>query len=380
MRPIRALIIPFVLAASASASSTPPAAEDPAQAQTAQEQRVSVTFSATDAQGHPIRGLSIEQVLVYENSRAVQTLEVRDASELPLHLGIVLLASKTKFGQEQAAAIELAQKALRPGKDEAFVITAGGDKPWPNSRLNWLTDPSAVAEAVRGLDRNIGLPDMFNYALTTDAAGVERMSLQRYNTTGGFSIFDVVWAMMKNDPRPARRAVVIFRLASAHSPGFGQQSVLASDDNHNRVITIAQSLGVSFFTIGVEDPLPMAESARADIANTYDPVRGGQGSSAREYDQRLARERELQYTAGRHNVDRIADETGGRPWWTTKKNYSDAVVGIANELAARYIVSFPLATGPASVPVHPLKVQVTGAAHVLAPRAYIVPTEQKANQ
>ncbi len=376
---MRTLLLSLVLAGFAPASSTPPAERGPAQAQTAQEQRVSVTFSASDAQGHLIRGLSNEHVLVYENNRAVQTLEVRDASELPLHLGIVLLAAKNKFDQEQAAAIELAQKVLRPGKDAAFVITAGGDKPWPNPRLNWLTDPSAVAEAVRRLDRNTGLPDMFNYELTTDSAGLARMSLQRYNRTGGFSIFDVVWAMMQNDPRPARRAVVIFRLASAPRPGRGQLSTQASDDNHNRVITIAQSLGVSLFTIGVEDPSPRADNSRTDIAATYNPTQAGQGSSARAYDQVLARERELQYTQGRHNVDRIADETGGRSWWTTKKNYSDAVVGIANDLAARYVLSFPLASGPASGPVHPLKVQVTGAAHVSAPRAYIVPTEQKAN-
>jgi len=366
MRFVKTLIVPFMLAASVSAQ--------------VPEQRVSVAFSATDAKGNPIRDLSKEQVFVYDNNQPVPTLDVQNASDLPLHLGIVLLASKKNFNQEQAAVIELAQKVLRPGKDQAFIVTAGGEKPWPNPRLDWLTDTSAVAETVRGLDKNTGLPDAFNYQLTTDSMGTRRLAVQNYNVVGGSSVFDVVWAMMKTDPGPARRAVVIFRRATAHSPGFGERSSQAGEDNHHRVITMAQVLGVAVFTIGVEDQLPALETARSDIGNVYAPQSAGEGSAARVYDQNLAREKELQYSAGRHNVDRIADETGGRSWWTTKKNYSDAVAGIANELAAQFVVSFAPATGPAAGAVHPLKVQVSRATRVSAPRAYILPTEKKANQ
>ena len=85
-------------------------------------------------------------------------IDVQKAADLPLDLGIVLLASQKKFDQEQAAAIDLAQKLLRPGVDRAFVITAGGDKPWTNSQIAWLTDPSAVATTIHGLDKNQGLP------------------------------------------------------------------------------------------------------------------------------------------------------------------------------------------------------------------------------
>jgi VWFA-related protein len=366
------LTVTFMLASSVSAQETTPTGKSATPAQATPEQHISLMFSATDSSGNPIRGLTKEQVFVYENNQLAPTIAVKDASEMPLDLGIVLLASKKKFDQEQAAAIDLAQRVLRPGTDRAFVVTAGGEKPWPNPSVNWLTDNSAVAEAIRGLDKNAGLPDLFNYKLDTDEASLSRLSIQHYNTTGGFSVFDVIWAMMKTDPKPARRAVVIFRLASAHSPGFGERSGRASEANHDHVIAMAESLGVSFFTIGVEDPLPSVETARDAITHSYaGSVHEGGTGNARAYDQHLARNLELQYSAGRDNVERIANETGGRSWWTIKKNYTDAVAGIAGDLASRYVVIFVPSEGPPVAPSHHLKVQVSQAAHVSAPRAYI---------
>jgi hypothetical protein len=328
-------------------------------AQTTPARRAAVMFSATDANGNPIRPLAKESVSLSDDGAAVQTLEVGDASELPLHLGIVLLASKTKFDQEQAAAIELAQKVLRPGKDEAFVVTAGGDKLWPNPHIGWLKDPSTVVEAIRELDQNTGLPDLFNYEIKMDSTGFASITRENFNRQGGFSVFDAVWALTMNNPKVARRAVVIFRLASTHSPGTFEDNVVAIAENHTRVITTAQSLGVSFFTIGVEDPSMSLETVETDFA-PHD----------RANEQELDRAKIRLYAAGRHNVDRIADETGGRSWWTNKKNYSHAVEGIVKELAARNYVIFVPASHLTAKPVYPLKVQVTGASHVSAPHAY----------
>jgi VWFA-related protein len=372
MHLIKLLIVPLVLASSLFALVKPPQEAQTAPAQTATEQRVSVLFSATDGHGNSLRELTKEQVTVTENNQPAQTLQVQDVSDLPLHLGIVLLASKKKFDQEQAAAIDLAQKVLRPGKDKAFVITAGGEKPWPNEKIPWLTDTPAIADAIRALDKNAGLADLFNYQVTTDTTSLGRMSLQTIQTTGGGSVFDIIWAVMKTDPRPARRAVVIFRLGSAHAPGFGERNGRASEENHMRVIRIAQLLGVSFFTIGVEDPLPAGDPSRNTIGETYTSIHAGQTGNSRAYDQGLARQMDFQYSAGRDNVNRIADETGGRPYWTTKKNYTDAIAAISNELSARYVVSFVAVATPPAAPVHPIKVLVAGAAHVSAPRAYIV--------
>lgn len=372
MRLVKILAVLFVLAGAGFAQVMPPQETGQSPAQRAPEHAISVIVSATDGQGNPLRDLTKESVTVSENNQALETARVQEAWDLPLDLGIVLLTSKDKFDQEKAAAIELAQKVLRPGKDRAFVVTAAGNKPWPSPKLDWLTDSSAVADTIRGLDKNAGLPDMFNYVLNTDAAGTGRHSVQTYNKSNGFSFFDVVWAMMKTDPRPVRRAVVIFRLPMRHAPGAGEQSTRACEENHNTVITAAQVLGVSFFTVGIDDAITGTDTAGKNIQRTYMPLHNGNSVTSRQYDQDTDRFNEIQFTAGRNNVIRIADETGGRAYWPAKKNYTDAVASIASELSARYVVSFVPPDKSTPSPVHPIKVQVAGAAHVSAPRAYIV--------
>jgi VWFA-related protein len=366
------------------------------------DQNVSFICSATDANGVPLRELTIGQVSITDGTRPAQMVSVQDASNLPIDLGIVLLASKPKFDQEQAAAVELAQKLMRPGKDKVFVITANGDKSWSTPNIPWMTDPAAVATVVRGLDKTTGLPDPFNYSLATDSVGIKRNSVQTYSAADGFSVFDVIWLMMKNDPRPAQRAVVIFRQPLAHGPGLaatksdtssnqagmmmgggtgqtegmsrdGQQVATTSEATHTRVIATAQTMGVSFFTIGLEDTVPQAQTASANIKRDYMAMHDGNTVSARQYDEDMDRQRELQYTTGRSNVERIADETGGRPMWTNKKNYSDAIASIVSELSSRYIVSFAPAGGSDAGSLRLMKVQVSGAGHVSAPRAYVSP-------
>ncbi|MGH9712093.1 MAG: hypothetical protein ACRD5M_02195 [Candidatus Acidiferrales bacterium] len=372
MRLIHILAVFFVLVAAGFAQVMLGQETGTAPPQRAPERTINVVVSATDAHGNPLRDLTKENVTISENNQPLVTARVQDASDLPLDLGIVLLASKDKFDQEKAAVIEIAQKVLRPGKDRAFIVTAAGDKPWPSPNLNWQMQSSAVADTVRGLDKNAGLPDLFNYVLNTDTVGTSRLSIQTFNKSSGFSVFNVVWAMMKTDPRPVRRAVVIFRLPMAHAPGAGEQSSRACEENHNNVIATAQMLGVSFFTIGLDDAMPGTDTARKNIQRTYMPLHDGNSVDARQYDQDTDRFNELQFTAGRNNVIRIADETGGRPLWPAKKNFTDAVDSIVSELSARYVVSFVPPDKSAASPLHPIKVQVAGAAHVSAPRAYVM--------
>lgn len=371
MRLIKILAVLFVLAAAAFAQVMPRQDSGSAPAQRAPERTISVPVSATDGHGNPLRDLTKESVTISENNQPLETAKVQEASDLPLDLGIVMLASKDKFDQEKAAAIELAQKIVRPGKDRVFIVTAAGDRPWPSPKLDWQTDTAAISDTIRGLDKNAGLPDLFNYVLNTDAVGTNRLSIQTFNKGSGFSVFNVVWAMMKTDPRPVRRAVVIFRLPMTHAPGAGEQSSRACEENHNTVIAAAQLLGVSLFTIGLDDAMTGIDTARKNMARTYMPLHDGNSVDTRQSDQDTDRFNELQFTAGRNNVIRIADETGGRAYWPSKKNYTDAVASIASELSARYVVSFVPPDKSAASPVHPIKVQVAGAAHVSAPRAYI---------
>jgi VWFA-related protein len=317
-----------------------------------QMRRVSILVSVTDRSGNPVRDLGKDQLSVMDNGQPGAILEVQSASDLPLDLAIVLLASKSNFAQQQAAAIDLAHRVLRPNVDQAFVVTAGGDKTRPNARLEWQTDPAAIEKAIRDLDSNTGLPDVFQFELSTDTVANSRMNIQHYST-GGYSVFNVIWTMFKADPKPARHAVTIFRSASAHSPGFSPDYEKVVESEHKRVIAEAQQTRASFYVIGVEDPKPVS----LRLTQSYSTIHAGPGGATRVYDENLERARERAYNAGRANLERMADQTGGGVWWGSKKNYPDAVAGIVNALNAGYIVRYEVPASPAAVFEHLLQVK-----------------------
>lgn len=366
---------PLAAAAPASGPSTPTVPT----ANTSQR-GVRIMFTATDSNGGPIRDISKEQVTVIVNEQAGQVLDVQSASDVPLDLAIVLLSSKDKFNQEQAAAIELVQKVIRPGKDRAFVVTARGEKPWPNPRVNWSTDLAALAQTIRDLDKGAGLPDAFTYEVKIDASHLDRMYTQPIATPPGFTFFNVIFAMMQTDPRPVRKAVVLFRTPMAHAPGWGARSSELSDQTHAQIIGIAQGMGIAFYTVGSDEQVAAVDAARADLGSSYTPIHSGAGGATRVQDQSILAWKNEQFNAGRSNVERLANESGGRAYWTSKKNYSDAIAGIVNELAGRYVLIFapPDVSSGAKGPGRPVKVQVARAAHVSVARMFVVP-EKKLN-
>jgi len=335
---------------------------------------VPVLISVTDGSGNPMMGLAKEQLTILDTNQAVQPLQLLKASDIPLHLGIVLLSSPASFSQQQAATIDLVQKAIRPNVDEAFVVTARGKKPWPSDRLDWKQDPAELAKIIRGLDRDAGLPDAFNFEMKTDETGGDenrgRSTLQTY-AGSGVTVFDAVYSMMNSDPRPSRRVLVIFREPWSHSPGFGIRANTAVEGQLMRVIGVAQEMHTTIFVVGLEDTRFNGITDNT-IGKTYISLHagedGGAGTASRQYDRDMERERMHAYDNGKSNVQRMAAETGGATFWSTKKNYSDAVSAIANQIGGQYLVIF--SPGDVPGPVHPLKITTSNGAHVLAQTAF----------
>jgi VWFA-related protein len=310
--------------------------------------------TVTDRSGQPFRDLANDRIFITDNSQTGQVLEVRSADQLPLDLGIVLLASKPDFAQQQTAAIELSRKILRPDVDHAFVLVAGGDRPWTKLNVEWQSDPATLEKVIKNLDHNAGLPDAFAWNFSSANGGVNfRMNLQEY-VVGGTGVFNVIWKMMKTDPRPVRRAVVLFRSAWAHSPGYGDTVTQIIDAKHSRVIADAQQLWIPLYIIGLEEPPPPAPAA---LSQTYSPIQTGAGGYNRVYDQELEKFRDRAYKFGQVNLERMATETGGKIWWNGKKNYSDAVAGIQNALNSAYAVVYSTPLTAAS-PQHGVDLRV----------------------
>ena len=334
-----------------------------------QQRRVTVLMSATDRNGNPLAEFTKQQVAVSDNGQPGEILDLRSADSIPLDLAIVLLASRGDFKQQQAAAIDLATKVLRPNTDHAFVLVAGGNKAWPNSRIEWLADTTSVEKVIKHLDPDSGMPDAFAFDFSSDNAGMNRRLNVQHYTGGGSSVFNILWQMMETDPRPVRRAVAIFRNAWAHSSGAGDRIGQVVDSEHSTVIRDAQRLWVPFYILAVPEPTAVPTS----LSKTYSPIQTGEGGYNRVYDQEIEKFRERARSSGEVNLEKIAIGTGGRVWLSSgKKNYSDVVNEIATLIKSSYALTYSVPVTPGGGPEHTLELHVKDSSvHVRFQKAYL---------
>jgi VWFA-related protein len=300
-----------------------------------------ILIGALDPTGMPVDDLNKDQLQIIDSGQGASPVIVRKASELPLDLGIVLYADPSTFSQQQTAAIELIKKIIRPGKDHAFVLSAGGTKGWADANIPWQDDPAVIEKTIQGLDRSTGLGDPFGFYFDRAATGMGRGTLEHFGNKDGNdapSVFGVTWAMFKSDPRPVRKAVIIVRDALSHSPGFSGRYSPAVEAYITNVIANAQMLGVPFYVIGLED-LNIG-AATTNIGVTTTGIHPGQAAALRTADDNMEKARRIAYDAGRSNVSRLADSTGGHAWWSTKRNFSDATEQIAKDITGQYVLIF----------------------------------------
>jgi VWFA-related protein len=301
--------------------------------------RKGILIGALDSAGSPVDGLNKDELQVMDSGQAATPLMVRKASDLPLDLGIVLYADPATFSGQQTAAIDLIKKIIRPDVDHAFVIAAGGSRPWSNGNLQWQNDIGELTKTTEGLERNTGFSDPFGYALKTDRTGLDRNSMQYFGGANGApSVFGVIWQMMKSDARPVRKAVIIVRNALAHSPGFSGRYSPMVDSSLAYVIGNAQQMGIPFYVIGLED-LSIG-TATTNIGLTATGVHPGEAADLRAYDDEIEKERKAAYDAGRSNVMRMADSTGGHAWFSVKRNFADVTDAIAKDVTSQYVLIF----------------------------------------
>ncbi len=140
-----------------------------------------------------------------------------------------------------------------------------------------------------------------------------------------------------------------------------------------RVIAAGQEAHIATFVVGLEDQ-QFNGITDNNIGKIYTSLHagddGGAGTASRSFDLEMEKERKHAYDAGKSNVERLASETGGATYWSTKKNFPDAIASIANQLNGQYIVTFV----PRDLPngLHPLKITSKDGARVLSQSAFLV--------
>src|SRR6516162_4664680 len=113
---------------------------------------VNLRFTVTDSHGHFQNQLTSEDFSVLDNHKPPAAIHFfQQQSTLPLRVAILLDVSSSvapSFKTEQKAAGVFLQKVLRPGYDEAFVVTFN-----QNVHLleDWTGDPKAAFAKVHAL-------------------------------------------------------------------------------------------------------------------------------------------------------------------------------------------------------------------------------------
>jgi len=326
---------------------------------------MTVLVSITDGAGNPVSGMVKDNVHVMDTGHSAPVLNFANADPLPVQLVIILYSSRNTFKNQQKAAIDLVQQIMRPGKDEALILNAGGEKQM-EGQINWESDPTKVTDKIKNMDYKVGLPDAFSYSIQIDRAGMNRDGLEIQGGSNN-SVFEIAWQLMVQDKRPMRRVIVTFRNPMNHAPGFNQRFSDYVAGHHDQIIGTAQALRAMIFTIITDEPSQNA-SGTIDIGQGYVPMTSGEASQdqLRHADETVNRRISQAVSSGRQNVERLALETGGKAYMSPKKNYADAVMGITNAIKAQYALTFQPAdvTGPRAITV------TAAGATVNAPKSY----------
>ena len=179
---------------------------------------VNLAFTVTDKRGHFISNLQPTDFTLLDNHQSPQRLTFfQQRSDLPLHLAVLIDASSSveyRFKFETNAAAEFLKRVVRPGTDEAMVITF-------NDRIKTVVEPTdkvgRLAGSLKRLkpDGNTSLNDAVIYA----ADKLRRMSEHQITRRAIVLISDGVDTVHRSTLQQAqqeasRAQVMIFSLST----------------------------------------------------------------------------------------------------------------------------------------------------------------------
>ncbi|HEX5484089.1 MAG TPA: VWA domain-containing protein [Terriglobia bacterium] len=127
---------------------------------------VNVLFAVTDKKKHLALGLTQNDFQVFEDNKPQKITFFSQESNLPLRIGVLIDTSNSireRLAFEKQAAIDFLNAAVRPGDDQAFVVSFDVE---PQLLQDYTNDVGKLSEAIREVQAGggTGLFDAIYYA------------------------------------------------------------------------------------------------------------------------------------------------------------------------------------------------------------------------
>jgi Ca-activated chloride channel family protein len=267
---------------------------------------VNILFNAVDKDRRFVTTLTRDDVRVFEDDAPQEVSVFQRETNLPLSLAILVDVSGSQevtLVDEKIAAREFIESVLRPGKDNAAVVSFTGTA---TVEQDLTQDRRLLNEAISRLQ--VVLPPDDEEGRIYQAgenAEVVPKEIDEYGTPGTTALWDSVWAtageIMSQTPRQTRRAIII--LSDGDDSGRPWARLDRAD-----AVAAAIKADTTIYAIGAEPDCP------------------GHQSDCR-LDKKALR--------------RVAEETGGRAFFPKDDAELRAAFNEINqELRTQYLVSY----------------------------------------
>jgi Ca-activated chloride channel homolog len=260
---------------------------------------VNVLFNAVDRDRRYVTTIRREDVRVLENDVPQDVTAFQHETNLPISIAILIDVSFSQaipLPDEQQAAKRFIESILRPGRDEAAVLSFSGTATIEQD----LTDD--VAELRRAIDGVVLEPmadkDTYYEYHQGEKAEVAPVQNDVLGLPGSTALWDAVWAasteLMARAPRNARRALVVLSDGDDTSSRVRREEAAEAAVKANTVV----------YTIGFEPDCPDCKLEKKSLR-------------------------------------RLAEETGGRAFFPENPaDFNTAFSQIEHELRTQYLLSY----------------------------------------
>ncbi len=280
--------------ASPSARSKEEAPQDSDEVVRVETNLTSIFFTAADKNKRFISSLKKDDVRVLEDDKAQEIFTFQQNTDLPLSAAILIDTSASEertLPDEKAAARTFLEAVLRPGKDEAAVVSFTGEVTLEQGFTGNLE------RLRRAIDRVEFVPPAGYIGGGVVVGGTPPISGTNQALAGSTAIWDAVWAtsneLLAESAENTRRAIILLT--------DGEDTI--SQVKMNEAIERAQKADALIYTIGIGDSYNFGVNEGA--------------------------------------LRKIAEQTGGRAYFPhSERELRDAFAQIERDLREQYLLAY----------------------------------------